>query len=224
MVYWYPIVVALAALVSLPLLFADLGPLRKFHRIIFVVLVLVAALEAWCAYLASNRQSNIVYYNAVFVYTLPILYLYFFEELFHQKEVKKVLFLLGGLFLLFGVIKTLFITPFQEFHDISYIMGSLLIIGACLYFFYSIISRNLFIEMDLLRFPVFWVITFLLFFYASAMLNFASVRFVNTSNFELMVIIRDIINVLGALMYFVFAVSFYLPLLNREKAGINEVP
>lgn len=223
MIYWYPIIVALAVVASVPLLFADLGPFRKYHRTILVVLVLVAALEAWCAYLANNGQPNIIYYNAVFVYTLPIVYLYFFQQLFKREKGKLALYLLGGLFLLFGIIKTLFLTPFQEFHYDSYILGSLLIIGCCLYFFYSIISKNFFNEIELLRFPVFWVITFLLFFYASAMLNFASIRFVNKNNLELMVIIRNIINVLGALMYLVFAFSFYLPLIKKKNTGMAEI-
>lgn len=222
MIYWYPIVITLAAVASAPLLFVDLGFFRKYHRIIFVVLVLVAVLESWCAYLAANGQTNLIYYNAVFVYTLPILYIYFFNKVLNSEKVKKSLYLLAGLFLLFGVIKSLFFTPFQVFHYESYILGSLLIMGCCLYFFYNLLSKNLYLGIILIRFPIFWIVTFLLFFYSSAMLNFASIRFVNTNNLDLMIIVQNIINALGALMYLVFALSFYLPLIKKKNTGIAE--
>lgn len=79
----------------------------------------------------------------------------------------------------------------------------------------------MFIEINLLRFPVFWVVTFLLFFYSSSILNFASIRYVTTTNFELMRMMQNIINALGAFMYLVFAISFYLPLIKNKKTKIS---
>ena len=98
MIYLYPIIVALAVVASTPLLFVDLGPYRKFHRIILLVLVMVATLEAWCAYLRDNGKTNLIYYNAVFVYTLPIVYLYFFQEVFKHEKVKLVLYIVCVVF------------------------------------------------------------------------------------------------------------------------------
>jgi drug/metabolite transporter (DMT)-like permease len=214
---WYTIVIGLAALTSLPLLFFDLGSLKKTHRIILLILVLVAIVEYLGFYLANNGKPNIIYYNAIFVYTLPIVYLFFFLEVFKLRKANKTLQVLGLMFLLYGLVNTFFITPFQEFHSDSYIIGSLLIVGCSFYFFYSIVSKNLFLEIDLLWFPVFWVVAFLLFFYSSSILNFASVRFVTATNFELMVMMRKIINTLASIMYLVFAWSFYLPLIKNKN-------
>jgi hypothetical protein len=218
---WYFILVSIAALGSVPLLFFDLGPYKKLHRIILFILVLVALLENLGLFLSNRGKPNVIYYNAIFVYILPILYLFFFREVFQQGRVKNVLITLGVLFLLFGTIKSLFFTSFLEFHHNSYILGSVIILGCCLNFFYKLINKDLFIEQNLLRFPVFWIVTFLLFFYSSSILNFASIRYVNTSNYELMRMMQNIINTLGALMYLVFAICFYLPLINIKKAKIT---
>ncbi|EKB49477.1 hypothetical protein B879_01874 [Cecembia lonarensis LW9] len=218
---WYFILVSIAALGSMTLLFFDLGPFKKLHRIILLILILVAIVENLGFYLATNGKPNLVYYNAIFVYTLPILYLYFFKEIFQQGSVKNAFIMLGVLFLLFGTVKSLFFTSILEFHHNSYILGSMIILGCCFYFFYGLISKNMFIEINLLRFPVFWVVTFLLFFYSSSILNFASIRYVTTTNFELMRMMQNIINALGAFMYLVFAISFYLPLIKNKKTKIS---
>lgn len=219
--FWYPILVALAAVASVPLFFLDLGHFRRFHRIIFLVLVLVAVLESWCSYLAYNGKTNIVYYNAVFVYTLPLLYFYFFQLIFEENRFKNILYIFGGLFLIYGVINTFYFNFFQVFHHSSYILGSLLILVCCFYFFYSLISKNRFVEINQIRFPAFWIVTFLLFFYSSSILNFASIRYVNFTNYELMRMMQNIINTLGGIMYLVFALSFYLPLIKDKKSNIS---
>jgi len=217
----YLFLIGLATLVSLPLFFLDLGEFKKMHRIIFLILILVVIVENLGFYLASNGKPNLIYYNAIFVYSIPILYFLFFKEVFQQGKVKHILIIMGGTFLSFGIIKSLFFTSFKEFHHDSYILGTLFILGCCLYFFYSLISKNLFIEQNLLRFPVFWIVTFILFFYSSSILNFASVRYVNTTNFELMRMMQNIINTLGAFMYLVFSISFYLPLIKNKKTKIS---
>jgi drug/metabolite transporter (DMT)-like permease len=220
----YFIVVTIAALVSIPLLFFDLGEYKKLHKIILSILVTIALLENWCNYLVHIGKTNVQYYNAIFVYTIPILYLYFFRQVFTREKEVKALQFMGGFFLLFSIIKTFFLTPFSEFHHDSYVLGSLLIIGCCLYFFYGIINRNLFIETDLLLFPVFWIVTFLLFKYSSSILNFASIKYVTSENFELMSMMQQIINGLSATTYLVFALSFYIPLIKNKKSNLTHEP
>ncbi len=72
-------------------------------------------------------------------------------------------------------------------------------------------------EKNLLAVPEFWIISFFMFFYSSSLLFFLSFNFyIEKMEFELLLQLNFLINILGALMYLVMSLAFYAPRVFKE--------
>lgn len=201
----------LGMLVSIPTFFISDNPYKKQHRCSFIILAAIAVLESFGTYTSSNGINNVWAFNIVFVYVETLLFLYFFTLVFNDPKFFKIIILLSAVFLLWGIVNTLWIQTFDLLQTYSFILGSSLIIGCSIYFFYQIFHGNLFQNQNLLSMPSFWIVTFMLFFYACSFLFFASARMMDDGNFGLLIKIYNMIKILGVLMYLVMGMAFYAP-------------
>jgi hypothetical protein len=207
----------LGMLSSIPTFFMPENAYRKQHRCILIILVAVVVVESYGTYTSLNGIKNAWAYNIVFVYLETLLFLYFFSLVLNNLKFTGIMRILSAIFILWGIINTLYFQEFDLFQSYSFIFGSMLIIGCCTYFFYLLFDDESILKNQSLKsFPPFWIITFTFFFYACSFLFFASIRLMNESNFGLLGQILNLIKVLGVLMYLVMGLAFYAPLAFKE--------
>lgn len=211
----------LGMFLSIPTFFIPENPYKKQHLCIFTILSAVAVLESYGTYTSLNGINNVWAFNIVFVYLETLLFLYFFALVFTDPKFFKIIILLASGFLIWGIINTLWIQTFDLLQTYSFIVGSILVIGCSIYFFYRIFDGNLFRDQNLFSVPSFWIVTFVLFFYACSFLFFASFRLMDESNYELLGKIYSLIKVLGVLMYLVMGMAFYSPLVFQKMGRKN---
>lgn len=217
-VFVYLGLIWLGMLVSIPTFFIPDNIYKKQHRCIFIILAAVVILESYGTYTSLNGVKNAWVFNVGFVYLETLLFLYFFTLVFKNPKFTRISTILSAIFIVWGILNTLFFQEFDLFQSYSFIFGSMLIIGCCTYFFYLLfVDESIFKNQSLKSFPPFWIITFVLFFYACSFLFFASVRLMNESNFGLLGQIYSLIKVLGVLMYLVMGLAFYAPYIFRKE-------
>jgi hypothetical protein len=216
--YWYNLLIILGMLLSIPYFFIGENQNRKKHLVIFLILIIIIAVELLGRYLSlSGSKNNTFIYNIGYVTIGLSLKISFFFLVFHEKKEKSLVLLLLTLFITWCFINFLLIQPFGVFHHYSLTFGSLIIIGLCFNYFYGIFFKNWCLEKNLLAIQDFWIISFLMFFYSSSLLYFLSFSFF-TENFkiELFIQLNFLIKVLGVMMYIVMGLAFYAPLLFKD--------
>ena len=207
----------LGLIASIPGFFISDNSYKKQHLNIFIILLIISILESYGTYTTLNGINNVWAFNIVFVYLETLLLLYFFTLVFNDPKFARKILILSAIFVLWGVINTIWIQTFDLLQTYSFIMGSFLIIGCCVYYFYKMFDETFFKDQSLLTLPSFWVITFVFFFYACSFLFFASIRLMDESNYSLLIGIYDMIRVLGVLMYMIMGLAFYAPLIFKKK-------
>ncbi len=198
-------------LISIPIFFLRVQPYEKLHRIVFFILISVTLLEFFGTYSSNKGISNLVAYNLVFVYLESLMFLYFFKNIFNEKKTSKWLSIGATVFILWGTSNSILFQPLNTFQNNSFLVGSLLVIGCCFYFFYGIIKKDWYSDQNLFALPVFWIVTIVMFFYTCSFLFFASIGMVNEHNIDLMFKINQIIQALSTLMYLTMGLAFYIP-------------
>jgi hypothetical protein len=218
----YLILLYIGILLSVPLFFIDDFEYKKLHRILFGVIVMVTFLETFGAYTGDNGIQNVIYYNLLFVYLETILILYFFFWVFPIKKAKKYTAIAVFVFFIWSIIYSLFFQSLFVFHNVSYVIGGVLLISFCMYFFYGLMKEDWYQDKNLLALPIFWIVTMIMFFYSGSLLYFASFRFISGANIELMIKINYIIQALSVLMYWVMGTAFYIPFwLEGKQPNVN---
>jgi hypothetical protein len=209
--YLYLPLLWVATVASIPAFFISNHSHKNQHRCIFIILVTISILESYGTYTSSRGINNALAYNIVFVYLETILILYFFALVSNDSKFTKKVFLIITLFMLWGVLNTTFFQSFEQLQTYSFIVASFLIIGFSFHYFYQIFKANSFEGQNLLSVPSFWIVTFVLFFYACSFLFFASVRLMDKNDFWIHINIFNMIKIMGALMYLVMGFAFYAP-------------
>lgn len=220
--YLYSAFLFIGMLLSVPLFFVRDFEFKKLHRLMFVVIFLITILETLGTYTASKGMQNVIYYNLAFVYLETILILYFFQIAFLSDKAKKIVSLAIGGFFFWALFYSIFFQSLFVFHNVSYVIGGVLLISFCMYFFYSLMKEDWYQDKNLLVLPIFWIVTMIMFFYSGSLLYFASFRFISGANIELMIKINYIIQFLSVLMYWVMGTAFYIPFwLEGKQPNVN---
>jgi hypothetical protein len=209
--YLYLPLLWVGTVAGIPAFFISNLSYKNQHRCIFIILVTIATLESYGTYTSSRGINNALAYNIFFVHVETILILYFFALVSKDSKFRKIVFLIIALFILWGVTNTALFQTLDQLQTYSFIAGSFLIIGFSAHYFYQVINANTFEGQNLLSVPSFWIVTFVLFFYACSFLFFASIRLMDESNFGIYTNIFNMIKIMGALMYLVMGFAFYTP-------------
>lgn len=203
-------------LVSIPAFFIPKRQYKNQHACIFIILLAVTIVESYGLYTSLNGINNAWAFNIVFVYLETMLFLYFFALLYNDFKFTKMVFLIITLYIIWGILNTTFFQSFDLLQTYSFIAGSFIIIGFSIHYYHQIFNANIFGDQRLLSVPSFWIVTFVLFFYACSFLFFASVRMMDETNFGIFINIFFMIKILGAIMYLVMGLAFYAPFAFKE--------
>jgi hypothetical protein len=144
-----------------------------------------------------------------------VFYLFIIRFSIYNAKVKKIiLWLLAG-YPLLVLIDILFILQPKTFHSITYSLGCLLVVAACIYYFFEIFqSTN---SVNLLKEPAFWICSGLLFFYCC---TFPLIGLWNQLGGLPDIILRNlnaILQVLNILLYSLFSIAFLCRLKLRKS-------
>jgi hypothetical protein len=213
---WYNLLIIFGMLVSIPYFFFPEREYRKKHLVIFLVLICTSFVEVRAKQLQLLKIPNSLVINTGYI-IIGISLLFVFFYLILDKS-KKPLFL-WIIYITWIIINSIFFQPIATtFQNYSWGLASLMIIGLSFYFFYSIFSKNQFEGKSLLSIPEFWIVSFLMFFYACSFLYFISFSFYyERMDITLYMQLNFLIKILGATMYVIMGLAFYAPLVFKEN-------
>ncbi len=199
-------------LASIPYFYLAKGENKRKHLVIFLILLSTSITEVRAKQLQLLKINNTLVVNTGYIILgISLLFLFFYLIL---NKSKKPLYL-WVIYIGWIIINSIYLQPITTtFQNYSWALGSLLIIGMCLYFFYSIFSKNKFENINLIAVPEFWIVSFLMFFYASSFLYFISFTFYyDKMDIELYIQLNFLIKIMGCIMYMVMGLAFYAPYL-----------
>lgn len=180
---------------------------KPLYRLLWIALSLVFVYENIAFYLAAKKTFNAWVYNIFFRHFATWVNLLIirafaltagFKKAIHGFMISLLLF--SGIPYLFGFI------PFNDAGEYTSLLSGSFIIIACGLFFYELLSHDRYLETDPLRFPGFWICTFLLFFYsASFMILISYAYLIQRPNIYFVVIQITYHSALA--LYFVFLLT-----------------
>jgi hypothetical protein len=134
-------------------------PFRTFpFFLFFIVLVEVAG-----RYISAVLyQKNLWLYNISTTFEF-VFYAYIFGHQLREPAFKKAVFSFMIVYPVIVLLNLLFIQGINEFHSYTMVLGSIFMIIFCCRYFYELLQSPL--EGHLLRDPMFWISTGILFFY-----------------------------------------------------------
>lgn len=175
---------------------------EKFHLLTALFLCYISILEIIGSYFASNGINNLLIYNFGFVFAEILLLLLLYHYIFKSKKYDK--FLVSGaiFFVIFFFLNALYLQPITIFQSYPYMVGSLLIIGFSLLYFYEEIQKSNQVWENLMLNPEFWTVSLMGVFFASTIFGFTAMNTINEQmSTDLIVQIFGLIRVVGAVMY-----------------------
>lgn len=191
---------------------------NQTHRLILVLLLLALAIEIIGEITSNIKYNNSVFYNLLFVYAETCLFFYFFYLISESSRLKKTIALITTVFIVFGIVNTLFFQPIHlEFHNYSYAIGSLFLIGLAIQFFMDVFNLKRYEEENLLSIPYFWIVTVILFFYSATFFFFTPLRLLYEVETSLILSVSIIIQFLAGLMYLVIGLAYCAPNIFKGK-------
>ncbi len=203
-----PIFMAIALLASLALF---VQPRADLYLTLFPWFLLLGLLgEFWSDYRAFHQENNIMLTNLTSIYSV-IFYLFVLQRIIRTPKMKKFLaYVLPG-YILLSVIN-IFLVQKVGVHSMSYSLGCLLIVAACIFYFWELFQQPQ--SVNLVREPAFWICSGLLFYYACTFPLFGLLNFIQISKYD--TIVRNLVIVLVLLNMFL-NLSFTIAFLCRLK-------
>lgn len=180
--------------------FAAYPYLRAFPPFLLATMLV----EFTAAYIRSRNQSNLLYYN-FFTVVEFCFYLWILSYMVENKKAKNIFRITSAAYLVIALGNIIFIQGINSFHTITYSLGCLLVVGACIYYFLELFRLPK--SIQLAQSPPFWICSGLLFFYCCgfplyAFLNYwATVRWVIES-------LASILITLNTFLYALFTIAF----------------
>lgn len=194
---------AIAILASFTIYFV--GKKYDYLKLFPIYLVIIAVIQAIGILLSGKSISNTLLYN--FITPLECcFYFYMFYLIFRSPAVKKLLLFISFGFALFCGINMLFIQGINMFNTISYAVGSLLIVSACIYYFFQLFQHTG--AGSPAREPAFWISSGLLFFYACTFPLLGLINFLQTAPIVIRNNFGTILFLLNIFLYSSFTIAF----------------
>jgi hypothetical protein len=170
-------------------------------------------IESVASYLAAIRKPNAVVYNFFTVFEFCF-YLYVISLIVSVKQMKKAIIITMILYGLIAITNIIFIQKLETFHTVTYAFGCLLIVAACIYYFFELfkIPRS----VDLKNNPAFWICSGLLFFYCCGFPLFGLTNFLSGISKLIIRNFYSIIVILNIFLYSLFTIAFLCRLKIRK--------
>jgi hypothetical protein len=213
---WYNVLIIIGMLFSILYFFIAEKENQKKHLVIFLVLICTSFVEVRASQLKLLKINNTLVINSGYIIIGISLLFAFFHLVLNKSKIPIFLWII---YITWIIINSIFFQPIgTTFQNYSWGLASLMIIGLSFYFFYGIFSKNQFEGKSLLSIPEFWIVSFLMFFYACSFLYFISFSFYyERMDITLYRQLNFLIKILGATMYVIMGLAFYAPLVFKEN-------
>ena len=174
--------------------------LKLFPPFLFITLTA----EFTGLYLRNIGRNNLFIYNFFSVFEFSF-YIVLISIIIHNKKAKLVMRAGSVVYAAISTVNILFIQGMKEFHTVTYSLGCLLIVAACIYYFLELFRRPKSVKLFLD--PAFWICSGLLFFYCCGFPLYAFINFWSSlkwaiKNFD------NIVTILNIFLYTLFIIAF----------------
>lgn len=140
--------------------------LKKSHFVLFIPFLAVTIIYEYGSFSGWFTINDLNLWSANLFTTFEFLfYMTLFSFGFKEANIRRWIFICGICFLCFFLLNIYTIQKFWNLNTYTIILGSLIIIFWCCFIFFKIISNES--EIDLFKFPLFWISTGLIIFYLS---------------------------------------------------------
>lgn len=197
----YVYFIALSFLISL---IAYKGTKHSYIQLFSPFLFATLLAEFFASYRGSMDRQNLSIYNFFSVFEF-LFYLFFITLIIRNRKVRLIIRLTAALYVIVSIINILFIQGMKAFHTVTYSLGCLLIVAACIYYFYELFRQPK--SVKLWVDPAFWICSGLLFFYCCGFPLYAFINFWS----KLKWVIKSfdgIVTILNIFLYSLFTIAF----------------
>jgi hypothetical protein len=168
-------------------------------------LALTVFVELFADYLVAEGKQNVSVYNIFMIISFSF-YFFVLREIIGNKLVKKIILNIVFVFFVLGIINLLFIQKIGEFNSMTFCIGSLLIVGMCIFYFFELFQLPK--ATSLLRDPAFWICSGLLFFYVCTFPFFGLSNLISNSSMALIYKFSFILLGINVFLYSLFTIAF----------------
>lgn len=197
----YVYFIALSFLVSLIVLNNKQHPYLKFFSPFLLATLLT---ESIASYRNSIGENNISIYNFFSVFEFSF-YLVMISMIIQNTRAKLIMRISSLVYAVISAGNIIFFQGMNAFHTITYSFGCLLIVAACIYYFFELFRLPK--HVKLVNNPAFWICSGLLFFYCCGFPLYAFLNF--WARFKWMISnFKSIINILNIFLYSLFTIAF----------------
>ena len=170
-----------------------------------VYLLITNAVSAVGVYMGGHSKNNTLLYN-IFSIVEFVFYLFFLHEMIRNKTVKKIIVYILCIYLALAALDMFIIQKANVFHSLSYSLGSLFLVGICVFYFYELFQLPQ--TNSPLREPAFWICTSILFSTCCTFPLFAFAIFLHTPPKFIINNILTILLIINIFSYSLYTIAF----------------
>jgi hypothetical protein len=210
--YAIPFFAAIAFLASLTAFVQR--PAVFYLRLLSLYLFIDSTVEAFTSYQALHRH-NTQLINSLSSTVFFCFFIYILRVLINGRKVKRILlYCIIGLPVIF-LVNIFLVQGSQVYQSITYSLGCLLIVAACIYYFWELFQNRNYI--NLVREPAFWICSGLLFYSTCSFPVYALLNFMNNISHAVVLDIVIIADLVYILLYLSFTIAFLCRLRPRKS-------
>lgn len=176
-------------------------------------LITTLIIEVIGARLSDRQQSNVWLYNFFTVLEFCF-YLLLVSFIISNHKMKLILRYTLVLYAVTASCNIIFIQRISAFHTVTYSIGCLLIVAACVYYFFELFKIPQAIKLK--NTPAFWICSGLLFFYCCGFPLFGMFNFLSGISKLIIKNFYAIIIILNIFLYSLFTIAFLCRLKTRK--------
>jgi hypothetical protein len=133
-------------------------------------------------------------------------FLYYFRQTIYGAAVKKKIRILQFILPVLCLVNIFFIQGIKVFHTYSYVLGSLLMVGLGVLYFYRLFKNRE--QLNLLREPSFWISIGVIFFYVCALSTVGIINYIAVLPRAIINNMQTIIQIEAAFFYLFYIIAF----------------
>jgi hypothetical protein len=164
-------------------------------------------------YLLSNNRPNVSLYNFFTAFEFCF-YLFFVSTIIANSKIRLLLRYIIIIYAAFAVINIFFVQGMKSFHTVSYAFGCLLVVAACIYYFFELFKYPK--SLKLTGSPTFWICSGLLFFYCCGFPLYGMFNYLNGISKLIIQNFHNIVVILNIFLYSLFTIAFLCRLKVRK--------